>query len=266
MKRTLTMPQSPLIRRTLTVVVILGFLMNATAFAQTTSSARQLLDQMITALGGKQFLDVKEIQTSGRFFGFKKDAVSSSDLYTDYLKFPNMDRTEFGKERQKTIQINRGLEGWMIRPGSSSKGEPDVTEQSSVETEEFLTNFRTSFDYVVRFAVNSPNTSLLTTGSESVDSRRADVLEVRDSDKNLMRIFIDRETRLPVKMQTRLASSSVLQEESYANWHKFDGVMTPLMIVRYKNGVKTMEIRAEKAVYNPGFPDSLFAPPPTKSK
>ena len=52
-----------------------------------------------------------------------------------------------------------------------------------------------------------------------------------------------------------------MHEEVYANWHKFDGVMTPLMVVRYKDGVKTMEIRAEKVAYNPGFPDSLFAPP-----
>jgi hypothetical protein len=41
--------------------------------------------------------------------------------------------------------------------------------------------------------------------------------------------------------------------------------MTPLMVVRYKDGAKTMEIRAQSAKYNPGFPDSLFAPP-TKSK
>jgi len=52
----------------------------------------------------------------------------------------------------------------------------------------------------------------------------------------------------------------------YANWHKFDGVMTPLMVVRYKDGARTIEIRATKAAYNPGFADSMFAPPAPKSK
>jgi hypothetical protein len=52
-----------------------------------------------------------------------------------------------------------------------------------------------------------------------------------------------------------------VREEVYANWHAFDGVMTPLMVVRYNNGIKTMEIRASAAEYNSGLADSLFAPP-----
>ena len=264
MKRTLTMPQPPLIRCTLTVVIAF-LLFNASGYAQTTTSARQLLDSMIDALGGKQFLEVTEIQTSGRFFTFKRAQVAASDLFVDHIKFPDRERLEFGKAKDKSVEIHRGLEGWMVTP-PKGKGEPEVAEMSSVQTEEFLRNFRTSFDYVVRFIVNSPKASILNPGSESVDSRRADVLEVRDADKNLMRLFIDRGTRLPVKMQTRLSTESALHEETYANWHKFDGVMTPLMVVRYKDGDKTIEIRAEKAAYNVGFADSLFAPPVTKSK
>jgi len=264
MKGTLNMPQSPLIRFALTVAVAFVFL-GKSAQAQTTAAARELLDSMITALGGKQFLDVKEIQTSGRFFTFKRDQVSASDLFVDHIKFPSMERLEFGREKEKSVEIHRGLEGWMVMP-AKGKGDPEVSEMSVVQTEEFLTNFKTSFDYVVRFVVNAPRSSVLNPGSESVDSRRADVLEVRDADKNLMRIFIDRGSRLPVKMQTRLATESIVHEEIYANWHKFDGVMTPLMVVRYKDGEKTIEIRAEKAVYNPGFADSLFAPPVPKSR
>jgi hypothetical protein len=92
------------------------------------------------------------------------------------------------------------------------------------------------------------------------------VLEIRDTAKNLLRVYVDRQTRLPVKTQMRRADNSIIDEESYANWHRFDGVMTPLMVVRYKDGVKTMEIRTEKVSYNPGFADSLFAPPAPATK
>jgi hypothetical protein len=88
------------------------------------------------------------------------------------------------------------------------------------------------------------------------------VLEVRDAQKNLMRIYVDRQTHLPVKVQMRDADESVVKEEAYANWHKFAGVMTPLTVVRYKDGVKSQEIHADKVGYNTGLPDSLFAPPP----
>lgn len=250
-------------RRAVTVAAILVVL-NGSASAQTTPAARQLLDSMIKALGGNAFLGVKEIRTNGRFFTFKRDEIATSDLYVDYVKFPDMERTEFGREKEKTIQINRGLEGWIVAP-PKEKGDPDLRTQTPAETENFLDIFKTSFDYVVRFVVQTPKASVLNTGSEVVDFKRADILEIRDAEKNLMRIYIDRETHLPIKVQTRLSDESKLREEVYANWHTFDGVMTPLMVVRYTDGIKTMEIRAETAKYNSGFADSLFAPP-AKSK
>jgi len=264
MKQKSAMLGSPLIRCSLAVGVVLATL-SSSGYSQTTPVARQLLDSMINALGGRWFLEVKEIQTTGRFFTFKRDEVVSSDNYTDYLKFPDRERTEFGRDRDKTIQINRGLEGWIVKPPDKPKGDPDVQEQSAAATEDALKDFKLSFDYVVRFSVNSPKASVLSAGSEVVESRRTDVVEIRDEDKNLMRIFIDRDSRLPVKTQTRRANESSLHEETYGNWHMFDGVNTPLMVVRYKDGVKTMEIRAQSAKYNPGFADSLFAPP-VKSK
>jgi hypothetical protein len=59
-------------------------------------------------------------------------------------------------------------------------------------------------------------------------------------------------------MQVRRSDDPKLREEQYANWHKFQGVMTPLFVTRYTDGVKTMEIRAETVVYNSGLADNLF--------
>jgi hypothetical protein len=171
-----------------------------------------------------------------------------------------MERLELGKEKEKVIQINRGKEGWTIKQ-SPNKGEPPFQPQTSVQAEEFLNNFKLNFDYMVRFAVHTPKASVLVSGAEVVDFKRTDVLEVRDAEKNLMRVFIDRETHLPVKTQTRRSSDAVVHEEGYARWHRFEGVMTPLLLVRYTDGVKTIEIHAESVSYNQGFSDSLFAPP-----
>jgi hypothetical protein len=234
--------------------------------AQTmTPGARQLLDAMIQALGGQQFLSVREIQTSGRFFLFNtRGEISQSDVYTSYIKYPDMDRTEFGKDKIKPGRINRGTEGWTITPPAKGK-DPDVAPQSDGETEEFLRGFRTSFNYMMLFVVNTPKASVLHTGSESVEMRRADILEIRDSQKNLLRVFVDRETRLPIKTQTRLADETFTDERVYANWHRFGGVMTPLKVSRTRDGVKIQEMFIDTAAYNLGFPDSLFAPP-AKSK
>jgi outer membrane lipoprotein-sorting protein len=228
----------------------------ATTWAQ--SRSNPALDQMIEALGGAAFLEVKDIHTTGRFFSFSKGDLSGSDLYSDYIKFPDMERTEFGREKNKSVTINKGPQGWKIEPKNDAEPQP------AVQAEEFLTNFKTSFDYVLRFVIKQPQTTIQTLAGEIIDFKRTDVVELRDPSKNRIRFYVDRQTRLPVKMQVRRADRSSIQEELYGNWHKFQGVTTPLFISRSTDGVKTMEIRAETATYNSGFSDSLFEAPPTK--
>ena len=53
--------------------------------------AAKLIDQMLKALGGQSFLDVKDIHTTGRFFGFTRGELSAGDLFSDYIKFPDME-------------------------------------------------------------------------------------------------------------------------------------------------------------------------------
>src|SRR5205809_2301877 len=205
------------------------------------SRPNQVVDQMIQALGGPAFLDVKEIHTSGRFFSFSRGGLSGGDFYLDYIKFPDMERTEFGRERNKSITINKGSEGLQI------EGKKGTAPQSAAQSEEFLANFKTSFDYVLRFVIKHPQTTIQNLPTEIIDFKRTDVVELRDATKNRIRFYIDRDTHLPLKMQVRRNDDGKLREEQYANWHKFEGVMTPLFISRYTDGVKTMEIRAETA-------------------
>ncbi len=225
------------------------------AFVVTThgqSRPTQVIDQMITALGGQVFLDVKDIHTTGRFFGFSRGELSSGDLFSDYIKFPDMERVEFGGPKNKSIQINRGKEG------SKVEGKKDPEQQSPGEVEEFLKGFKTSLDYVLRFIVNDRQTTIQNLPTEVIDFKRTDVVELRDPAKNRIRFYIDRETHLPVRMQVRRSDDAKLREEQYANWHKFQGVMTPLFVSRYTDGVKTMEIRAETVTYNSDLPEKLF--------
>src|SRR5437773_797327 len=105
-------------------------------YAQSRTGA-QTIDQMIEALGGQAFLDVKDIRVTGRYFGFTRGELSATDLFADYVKFPDMERTEFGGPKNKTISINRGKQGQKV------EGKKDPVEQTPGETEEFLKGFKT---------------------------------------------------------------------------------------------------------------------------
>ena len=240
----------------LTLCLCIFFALTVPAGAQTKPA--QVIDQMIGALGGAAFLDVRDIHTTGRFFGFTRGELTSSDVFSDYIKFPDMERTEFGTLSRRSVTINRGKEGWKI----IAKKDPQP--QSAAEAEDFSKGFKTSFDYVLRFILKERQTTVQNLAGEMIDFKRVDVVELRDSEKNRIRFYVDRDTHLPVKMQVRRTDESKLHEEQYANWHRFEGVMTPLYISRLTDGVKTMEIHLETAAYNSGLADNLFAPPASK--
>jgi hypothetical protein len=235
------------------------FLMPPAIQAESQSQTRRIIDQTVAALGGSAFLGVTEIRTAGRFFSFNKGELSGVESFVDYIKFPDMERTEFGKEKNRSITINKGSEGWIV-----TERDKEVEPQPAGQAEEFEIGFRTSIDYVLRFVLNHPQTTIQSLGNEIIDFNRADVIEVRDPAKNLIRLFIDRSTRLPVKVQVRRASERELHEDLFGNWHRFQGVMTPMFVSRSKDGIKTMEIRLETVAYNSGLADSLFTPTAAK--
>ena len=219
------------------------------------SQARDIINQTIKAIGGPAFLEVKEIQTSGRYFSFKKGDLAAADYFADFIKFPDMERTEFGGAKNKSITINKGTQGWTINPK-----EKEVEPQPVAQSDDFLISFKTSIDYVLRFALSHPQTTIQSLASEIIDFKRADVVEVRDAGRNLIRFYIDRTTRLPMKMQVRRADKREIHEDVFGNWHDFQGIMTPMFVSRSIDGLKTMEIRLEIVAYNPGLSDSLFSP------
>jgi len=243
-------------RSALALFSVLALCLFAGPSAAQTPQAGKIIDEMILALGGQAFLDVDDIHTTGRFFQFKRGELASGDNFADYIKFPMAERVEFGREKNKEITVNNGKEGWKMVPKDK-----EAQEQLAAEIQEFQASFKTTFDYLTRFSLSNPQTTLQHIGSEIVDFNRADVIEIRDPLKNRIVLFIDRRTKLPIKMQVRRIDEKVVREERFGNWHKFQGIMTPLFVSRFTDGEKKMEIRLNTAVYNSGLPASLFTAP-----
>src|SRR5215470_12537174 len=108
--------------------------------SQSQSRTIETLNQMIDALGGQTFIDVDDIHTTGRYFAFTRGELSGSDLFVDYIKFPDSERTELGTAKNKAITINHGKEGMKV------EGKKDPADQTPGEIAEFTKGFKTSFD------------------------------------------------------------------------------------------------------------------------
>lgn len=228
------------------------FVLLATASAQT-DKATTVVNDMIAALGGKAFLEVREIQSSGKLFAFKNDTMSGSDVFTDYIKFPDKERQEFGTYRIRPTFINNGDAGWKVEL-------PKVEQQPIADAKAFQAGFKTGFQYLARFILNRPGLALQHVGTELIAFRSNDVIEFRDSG-NFFRLFVDQQSHLPTKMEVRRSSETFIREEQFANWHDFQGIRTALFIIHLKDGERVTEVRFDNVSYNPGMADSLFAPP-----
>jgi len=218
-----------------------------------TDKAATVINDMITTLGGKAFLEVREIQASGKIFGFKNDVMAVSNQIVDYVKFPDKRRTEYGTYRVRPADIFNGDTGWSIDL-------PKIEAKPAAEVKAVQAGFKTDFQYVARFILNRPGLVLQHLGTELIAFRSNDVIEFRDSG-NLLRLFVDQQSHLPTKMQVRRSGETFMREDQFANWHDFQGIRTALFIIRLRDGVREREIRFDNVSYNPGMADSLFAPP-----
>lgn len=239
-------------RRLTLALTVMTLLLIESRTAQ--SQSVPLLDKVIEALGGASFRNVREITSRGEFFAFQNGTLTGKDVFLDYIKFPDKERTEFGKGSNAAVTINNGASGWAVENKKTTLQSPD-------QAKEFEEGFKISFDYVIRFTANDSRATVSQAGSEHKDSIWADILEIKDTDGNLITFYLDRQSHLPMKMQVRRAQKTEVYEEVYADYRKIQGVMTPMFLSRYKDGAKTMDIRIDSVKFNSGISDSLFTPP-----
>jgi len=235
--------------------LIAAMALASTAAAQTDKSAA-IINDMINALGGKKFLDVREIQSSGKVFAFKRDQMSGTNDFINYLKYPDKQRTEYGTSKIKPATIYNGESGWNVV-------DKKIEELPVTDVKEFQAGLHTGLQYVARFVLTKPGLTTQYVGSGLIDYKPNDMVEFRDSG-NFFRLYIDQQTHLPTKMEIRRSGETFIREEQYANWHEFQSIKTALYLIRLRDGERNQEIRYADVAYNTGLADSLFNPTSTR--
>ena len=213
--------------------------------------ARAVLDRAIETLGGETYLNVTDMETEGRLYQFQRGELVGAEVFADYVQYPDKERTEFGEDGD-IVRINNGPSaGWNIDDG-------EVEEQLEEQMEVFWEEFKVSLDHVLRIVVDQSDTTLQYIGREMIDFKRVDVLEIRDEDRTRINLYIDRESGILMKKTVRRIDDPRIHEEVYSNYHEFQGVLTPLLLDRYTDGLKTQQVRFDNVTYDTNPPDRLF--------
>jgi len=217
--------------------------------------ARALLDQMIQALGGQAYLNVKDISQEGRTYSYYNGQPNSVGTpFWRFVKPPDKERTEFTKQRDIAF-VNTGDKGYEISYKGTAAQEPD-------QLRDYLRRRNHSLDYVIRVWLPDPKTALFYDGPKVAQQKPCDSVTLMNAENDSVTIFIDSNRHLPVQRtfewrdpMDKLKNS---EDEIYDNYRDVQGVMTPHILLRTKNGDTVNQRFLTSVKYNSGLSDSLF--------
>ena len=219
------------------------------------AKGKQVLDQLITALGGPTYLDVRESNCEGRLaqFGHAGELAGYTNFKV-YWRFPDKNRTDFSK-KGVIVNVYNGDRGWTLDRGG-------VTELSSVAVADFQEQAKRDINNLLRLRLKEPGMTIRYGGIDVVDLRTVDWVEITDSEQRDFRLAVDRSTHFLVRTVVTLADDTSpdrsVETHIYTNYQLMDGVQTPLQITLDRNGRRINQVFFQSCKYNPGFSDDFF--------
>ena len=222
---------------------------------QSAAKAKDLIQKAVQALGGREYLGVRDATCSGRVGSFGHSGeLMGYEKFIDYTKLPDKDRSE-NLPKRNIIEIKNGDKGWVLDRGG-------VSEADEVSIAEYQEDLKTDLDNVLRDRWKEPGTILRYLGPDVVDLKEADWIEFVDNDNRSIRIAFAKATHLPLRKVvvtrdpgTRMRSETI---EFYSNYHPIGGVIQPFQVTRERNGQKIYQAFIEECKFNTNPADSLF--------
>ena len=222
--------------------------------------ALAVLARAVEVMGGRAFLDVKSITSSGYYTPFHGGAGTLPIKFQDYTIFPDRERVEFSGAGVKSIQVNVGDGGWVA--DLKAKKITDITAEGAANFRQLI---RTSLDSVLRGWWRSDGASLTYVGRREAGlARRNEVVRLKYPDGFEVEFEFDAKGGLPSKAKYKKQNAegeTVEEEDHYAQFQTIGSVQTPFILDHYSAGVQTSRVNYEKVDFNLSAPDTLFAKP-----
>jgi len=242
---------------------------------QSVAKGKQILADLINALGGPGYTEVRESQCQGRrvLFGHNGEPTGNIE-FAHYRRYPDKDRTEYiGKGRNTILASLIGLDGLDFARGgiiiTLYNGEhgwtfdrSGVSELPESAISDFQEQVKRNVDNLLRLRLKEPGLAIRFGGNDTVDLKQVDWVEVTDSQERKFRLAVDRSTHLLIRsvVITKDEETQQINEDVsiYSNYQLKDSVWTPLQISREHNGRRAVQIFYDSCKFNPGFADEIF--------
>jgi hypothetical protein len=219
--------------------------------------AKSLLDQAIQALGGQAYLNIHDMQMTGRTYSFHHGQPTSNGIqFWRFIEYPDKDRIELTKQRDVT-QLYNGNKGFEI----TYKG-PHPMEEKDVA--DYMRRRRFSLETVLRTWAIDSTVALFYEGNAIAAEHPALQVTLINSKNESVTLYFDVDTHLPIKKtfswRDPVDKQHNLEEEIYDNYRPVQGIMTPYDVARYFNGDISNQRFLNSASYNQGLDPAMFDP------
>jgi hypothetical protein len=222
--------------------------------AQSAARAKAILQQAIDGLGGAAYLNVHNSDCTGRLAQFQHSGeIGGYIAAREYRELPDKWRMEYDP-KAIIVNIYAGEKGWSLdRSGVSELPAEDIAD--------YQEQLRMQMGNILRNRLNESGLFFRYGGSDVVDLKEADWVEVGDQGRTL-RIAIGRKDHLPIRsvLLARDPKTGEKTERStyYTTYHPIDGIQTPFRESRFLNGRQVYQVFWESCAYNVDLPANFF--------
>lgn len=224
---------------------------------QNSNKAKAIIEQGIQALGGQNYLTIRDREQQGRTYGFHHGTASGGGAqFWSFIQFPDKERVEFTKERD-IAQVFVGDKGWEI----TYKG-PHPLEQKDLD--DYLRRRRYSLDRILRTWLNDPDVVMLFEGNAIAAQHPALQVTLVNAQNESVSLYFDVDSHLPIKKSFEwrdpVDKQKNLEEEIYENYRPVSGIMAPYNVTRYFNGDMSNQRFLNSVTINQGLDPAMFDP------
>ena len=222
---------------------------------ESAAKAKQVLQQLISALGGQRYLDLKASECEGRRAQFGHNGDMSGYVQVRvFWGYPDRARSEYGK-KGNIADVFAGDQGWTLDRGG-------VSEQTAVAVTDFQESLKRNVNYLLRTRINEKGMLLRYGGVSVADLKEVEWVEVTDTEERTFRLAVDRTTHLLVRTVVKTVDTETRERKEdatlYTNYQLINGVQLPMQITRERDGRRANQDFFESCQVNPELPGDFF--------
>jgi hypothetical protein len=223
---------------------------------QNVETARALLQQVVVAMGGQSFQDLRDSDCNGQIadFGHNGDIVIFAP-YREMWLLPDKRRTEYSSNGHILVTIFNGEEGWAL-------DETGLYRESDDAIRSFADVLRFGMFSALRSVGNEGRIEFRYVGRDSIDGKTVEWIESSDRNNPKRRLAIEASTHLPlewvVSSKDPDTDDIIENTTTYAQFTLSGGVQTPLNISYLQNRRLISQRLIRTCKYNSNLSPELF--------